>query len=799
MSPTDVPSSSVRSPSVRFPGIVIGLTFIGLVAIAFSIAIIQIESGVAAYLAGESIWSRGQVEAVRNLNVYAETGDPEELRKARYWYRIPIGDLEARKAMELAEMDYALARDGFLQGRNHPDDIPRMVLLFRLFNDYPYFREAIDAWRASDESLLALGDIMQELNTLWQKNRTLTPDVRELHRRLEQVSVDLASHAAAFREAMSQASRALSTILSFASVVFFLLLIVLAVVLILRLTKAIRASERNFRLTFERAAVGIVQVGEQGLLLEVNDAMCSLLAYSREDLLTLHYNDLIYVDDKHVGRDERIALERGKIDSTTITQRLRRSDGSLVWTKITMSRLARTEKDGQRFIGILEDVSEAHHLSEKLTHQAGHDDLTGLINRRAFEAYLSEALQRARSENFVHALCFIDLDQFKVVNDTSGHFVGDELLRQVAEELSRHLRKGDLLARLGGDEFGLILDCCEPDRAVKIAEKLRESLIATSFVWEDKHFNIGCSIGIVPISADSVSTMELMKTADSACNMVKEKGRNGVMLALEGDAELAARRKQMEWLDRIRTAVDSDGLMLDVQRIVANDQPGRMRYEVLVRMPGDDGEIVPPGAFLPAVERFGLASLLDRWVVEQVCQRLAALPEHVDGLEACHINLMGGSFDDAGFADFVIETLAKYKVAGGKICFEISEQAAIRNLADVKRFMNKLRLEGCTFAIDDFGTGLSSFGYIKQLPVDFLKIDGAFVTNMASDDTDLAMVRAINDIGQTLNKKMIAEFVEGQACLDLLQDMGVEYVQGFHLHSPERFCEWLKDTSGFKL
>jgi diguanylate cyclase (GGDEF)-like protein/PAS domain S-box-containing protein len=783
-----------RVPTVRSYSIVAGLSLFGLIAILFSIVVVQLGSGVSAYLAGESMWSRGQVEAVRNLDLYAQTGNPEQLEQARYWYKIPMGDFAARREMESPDMDYQLVREGFLQGQNHPDDILRMVILFKLFKDLPYFRESIAAWRATDAPLLELGKLMQQLNAAWQRDKTSSNNVLELHQRLKGIDIDLSAQAMEFRLSMSKASRALGVILSVASIVFFILLIGLAAFLVLRLTRVIRASERNFRMTFEHAPVGIVRVDNKGLILEANDAMCDLLGYSREDLQSLYYNELIFIDDISVGREQRIALERGNIENTSLEQRLRRADGSLVWTKIAMSRLATSADERQQFIGILEDVSDAHHLAEKLNYQAGHDDLTGLINRRSFEIYLEEALHLAHSEDFVHALCFIDLDRFKVVNDTVGHFVGDELLRQVADQLSRHLRKGDLLARIGGDEFGLILNCCEPDAAVKIAEKLRSALIENPFIWEDHNFNIGCSVGLVPITARSVNTAELIKAADAACNVAKEQGRNQVLMLAEEDTELATRRQQTEWLAKLRNAIEADTLFLDAQRIVCNEEHGFIRYEVFVRLLGDRGEAIPPGAFLPAAERFGFSASIDRWVIEHVCHQLASYPEHLEALEACHINLSGHSFEDTEFVNFVIETLTKYCINGEKLCFEIDEQDAVRNLADIKRFMATLRTWGCSFALDNVGKGLSSFSYLKELPVDFLKLDGVLVQTMLTDKTDQAMLRAINDIGQTLNKRMVAEFVENSETLALLNGMGVEYVQGFHVHQPERFSDWIENS-----
>lgn len=765
--------------------IVSALFCLGLFAIVFTVVVIQVQSGTSAYLSGLSIWSRNQVESVRHSELYSQTGDPLSLQKARISYQVPLGDLKARRLMESEEPDYKIVEEEFVRGANHPDDIQRMIWLFRLFHGAPYFRDAIAAWRETDPWILQLGETINQLEQLWQKPAIIPSELKSLRSDLVQLEEKLTQNAIIFRNKMNLASRTLTNILSVTTIIFFILLSGIATVLILKMTAAIRSSELKFRKTFEHAAIGITQVNNEGLILEVNGALCDLLKYSREELLALTYNQLIHPDDRYVDVDKRIALEKGELESICLNQRLCRGDGSVVWAKITMSSFEGLGPNSIRFIGIIEDVSDQQRLSEELSYQARHDDLTGLINRRAFEGYLDEALVRAKSENFVHGLCFIDLDQFKIINDTAGHLVGDKLLQQAAKLLSSHLRKGDLLARLGGDEFGLILECCEPAESLKLAEVLRQALVEMPFYWEGKSYSIGCSVGVVPITSSSGGMTELLQAADSACHMAKEQGRNRVVLAHEGDKVLSERRVQMEWLARIRYAINNDQLLLDSQRIILASDGTSDRVEVLVRMKGEQGEVILPDVFLPSAERFGLAHLIDRWVIEHVCKYFKAYPKELNTLSACHINISGRSFDHDDFADFTLNLLNEYQIPGDKLCFEITETAVVSNLMEASKFMDRMRQVGCTFALDDFGSGLSSFVYLKQLDVEYLKIDGSFVQNLARDKTDQAMVRAITDIGQTLGKVMIAEFVEDQQSLDYLKQLGVEYVQGYHLHHPE--------------
>lgn len=776
------------SPRIGYAGLVSGLVGAAILAAAFTVAVVQLQSSVSGYLAANGLWSRGQAETVRYLDRYAETGDPRALEQARNWYEIPLSDLRARQAMESADPDYDVVREHLRRGRFHPEDIPRVITLFPLFAETPHFRDALQAWRETDTQILELGRIADQLEAEWTSDDPSQPHIEELRAQLEKLSRELIVGATAFRGAMVEAGHMLTWLLSLAGIGFFFLLGSFAALLMLRLTRAIRRSEQKFRATFEQAAVGIAQGDQQGRFLEANQALCDILGYSREELRQMRYPSLIHPEDKWVGRAERQAAAAGELDSYTIEQRMIRADGETIWVKVTVSGFSdQADRSAMGYIAIVEDVSESRRLSEELSHQATHDDLTGLLNRRALERQLGDYLRRAHSENSVHALCFIDLDQFKIVNDTRGHVVGDELLRQVANHLGEHLRKGDLLARLGGDEFGLILDRCDPQSAVMVAEKLRRALDDATFIWQGYSFSAACSIGVVPITSKADDTTELLQAADAACQIAKEQGRNRVHLAEGNDAELSERREQMEWVGRIRAALEEDRLYLDAQAIASLTDPDRVRYEVLVRMLDENGQTVPPGAFLPASERFGLAHLIDRWVLEHVCRQLQEHPGHLAELEACHVNISGRSFDHEDFMDFVVGLLGRYSVPPEKLCFEITETAAIRHLSDVQAFMERLKGLGCTFALDDFGAGLSSFGYLRDMPVDLLKIDGSFVRKIATDETDRAMVRAINDIGQTLGKTIVAEFVEDDDAFNVLREMGVHYGQGFGIHRPSSF------------
>jgi diguanylate cyclase (GGDEF)-like protein/PAS domain S-box-containing protein len=437
------------------------------------------------------------------------------------------------------------------------------------------------------------------------------------------------------------------------------------------------------------------------------------------------------------------------------------------------------------------DITERKKGEEALSFQASHDALTGLVNRSDFERCLARALDTAHSSQDEHALCYLDLDQFKVVNDTCGHIAGDELLCQIGQLLSKSVRKHDTLARLGGDEFGVLMEHCTPEQALRVADTLRKSVGQFRFVWERQAFRIGVSIGLVPITHASESVAYILKAADSACYAAKDKGRNRVHVYHLDDTELARRHGEMQWVARIDQALEDNRLQLWSQQIVPVKGKAEQgaHFELLLRLIDERGETVPPGAFLPAAERYGLATKLDRWVVGAALDLLSRNPERLDRLHLCCINLSGTSLANEEFLEFVQERLEQSQVSARKICFEVTETAAIANLSRAITFMETLKQRGCQFALDDFGSGLSSFAYLKTLPVDYLKIDGAFVKDIVDDKVDMALVRSINDMGKVMGKRTIAEFVENNAILEKLRKIGVDYAQGYGISRPAPIVE----------
>jgi Amt family ammonium transporter len=441
---------------------------------------------------------------------------------------------------------------------------------------------------------------------------------------------------------------------------------------------------------------------------------------------------------------------------------------------------------------VFHDVTEERRIARALRFQAAHDALTGLINRREFELRLEQALERAAVDATEHALCYIDLDQFKVVNDTCGHAAGDDLLRQVSGLLQTHLSRRDTLARLGGDEFGLLLENCPEPAATRITGELLNALRAFRFAWGGHTFRLGASIGVAMISHPRQTLAQALSAADAACYAAKEAGRNRVKVVHAGDEDLAHRIGQMSWVSRIHGALEEGRLMLYGQPVLplsAGTPPARHYCEVLTRLQEPDGTSTLPETFIPAAERYGLMPRVDQWVLKEVVARLARAGSAQREQVIYGINLSALTLNLEGMLEWLSHLVRHYAIAPGTLCFEITETAAISNLALAREFITELKRLGCAFALDDFGSGMSSYNYLRNLGVDYLKIDGAFVVDAANDPVSRAMVDAINRVGHTMGIQTIAEWVEDDATLALMRQIGVDYVQGFAVARPQPLQE----------
>ena len=909
---------------IIWPFLVIVIVLLMLSAESMSILV-----ATRSYSEGESLWSKGQKRAMFSLMRYTETGAEADYYNYREALAVPLGDQKARLELEKADPDFAAAWQGFIEGRNHPEDVPGLIMLFRRFRHIEFMADVIALWTEGDRYIGELNVVAEELHALVIAGQDTPLALRAYRDRILEIDNRLTPLTDKFTRTLGDATRKTKTLLLIANFAAAAILLPIGILLSRRMVRYRENAEQALKLSQERFNLAVT--GSNDGLWDWNIASGEMYFSPRfEDLLGFAESEMgqsidmlmsrVHPDDKaaideafsnHLklgapfdvemrlltkSEDYRWFRSRGQSVRgptgkavrmagaiTDMTDRRQAAadlfaakeralvtlasiaDGVITtdpdgwveylnpvaeeltgWTTekargLPMQAILRMVDEGTRKLAanpiemvlreertieaastlllvrndgtefpimqsaapirarggeitgvvlVLHDVSRERQYVAKLSYQASHDSLTGLINRGEFERRLSLALKSAAQIGRHHAVMYLDLDQFKVVNDTCGHAAGDQLMRQVTAVLQRRLREGDTLARLGGDEFGVLLENCAPDNALRIADGLRQTVMDCHFAWEARSFNIGVSIGLVNVADGMFTLTDVLSAADSACYMAKEKGRNRVQVYHAGDTELSMRQGEMEWIGRLQKALEEDRFVLYSQDIAVLDPARKIEdhCEILIRMLDEKGELVPPMAFIPAAERYNLMPSIDRWVIRNafaIIARQRAEKEGAPGIFA--INLSGASIGDERFLDYVREQFTHFAVPPQSICFEITETAAIARLDKATDFINQLKSLGCLFSLDDFGAGMSSFAYLKHLPVDFLKIDGGFVKDMADDPIDRAMVEAINSVGHVMGKKTIAEFVDGERVIRLLREMGVDYAQGYGVAKPRPF------------
>jgi len=555
--------------------------------------------------------------------------------------------------------------------------------------------------------------------------------------------------------------------------------------------EALFREKESAQITLQSIGDGVITTNAASIIDYINPVAEQLTGWRLEDAMGKPVEEVFRVFHEETCEPLEnplgLAVRRTRAIKSVRPTLLIRRDGNELYVDSTAAPIR--DGAGRTAGGVLvfHDVSESRELNRRLSYHASHDLLTGLVNRREFESRLERALKSAKARESSYALCYLDIDQFKIVNDSCGHSAGDALLGQVGALLKSKVRWRDTLSRLGGDEFGILLESCSLDEAMRMAETLREAVRNFRFAWEERVFRLGASIGVVPITAENEDVASIISAADSACQAAKEQGRNRVHSFAENDMELMRRRREMQWAARINAALEEGRFELFRMQIQPLQKPEcGAHYELLLRMRDENGRIVAPDNFISAAERYNITPSIDRWVIENAFRWLVSEADERERLAMCSINLSGQSLGDDKFLPFVIDQFEKSGLDASKICFEITETAAVASFSQANRFIHALKELGCKFALDDFGTGLSSFGYLKHFPVDYLKIDGSFVREILHDPIDREMVRSINEIGHLTGKQTIAEFAENAEIIQMLTSIGVDFAQGYGIGQPTR-------------
>lgn len=787
-------------------GIVWPFMAIALFQVLLGCFSLYLMSAVRSYVGGESLWSKGQKDAIHYLDRYVQSRDERDWRRYRQAIAIPQGDRMLRESLNMPEPDLAAARAGILQGGNHPQDVSGIIWLYRYFRGFAPMQEALHWWTLGDAYLAELDALAQSVHARIAQAEPTPAEVGAWLEHIDNLNAQISPAAMAFSEALGAGSRQMLGLLVGVNLITALTLIVLALLRTHKLLALRRAIADALRLEKERAQVTLESIGDgvistdvDGSIVYMNPAAEKLTHWQSAQASGMPLAALFHLLDEGDRQDSSVLIERiqqGQLKSGSVHCKLiQRLDGSTVPVALVGSPI---HTDGQvsGAVLVLHDLTQERQYIANLSWQAAHDPLTGLVNRSEFEYHLEQLLSR---EGASHALLLLDLDQFKLINDGHGHAAGDQLLRHLCTVLPQGLREGDTLARLGGDEFGILLQDCSPDTAQEIAEVLLRMVENLHFVWKGRTFMTTASVGVVLIDAVRLSLEDALRAADLACYMAKERGRNRVQVYHPDDLELSLRSGEMAWIQRLRMALEEDRFCLYAQEIAPIDPQGtghdQRHIEILLRLRDESGNIVVPDRFIPAAERFGLMTTLDRWVVRTVFKLIAHSREHepAQALPAlCAINLSGASIGDTAFLAYLKQQFHSHGVAPGMICFEITETTAIADLGRAITFINELKALGCLFSLDDFCAGMSSFAYLKHLPVDFLKIDGSFVKDMLDNAVNRSMVEVINHIGHVMGKRTIAEYVETPLIEGVLREMGVDFAQGYLIGRPELLtCESL--------
>ena len=570
-------------------------------------------------------------------------------------------------------------------------------------------------------------------------------------------------------------------------------LFILAIGIAILDTRRIVKTEKQLFIEKELAQVtlhsigdGVITVDKNYIIQTINPVAETLTGTTAEKIIGENILNIYEGRDATQRTEINKSLRNAQASRSLFDFTLTQPDGTSYEVEHTITPIIDQDKNILGAVIILRDVTEMRSMEKRLSYQASHDALTGLINRREFEIRLKQTIRNAQTEQISHSICFLDLDKFKVINDTSGHAAGDEFLKQISSTIQNNLRHTDILARLGGDEFGIILDSCSVSRAKKICTQIIDTIKETRFNWGKNAFETGASIGIVPITERTISASDVMSSVDAACYEAKDKGRNRIQVFEPDDADFVKHRTETSWIQKIKSAIFNNHFELYFQEIIAINPtyPTPRTIEILIRL-NDHDKIIVPDSFIPTAERYNMMPLIDEWVISKTFDFLAEYKNKLNQDIRVAINLSGQSLSEDSVLNLITSNLRKNNNLKKEcICFEITETAAIANLSRAIEFIASIKQMGCKFSLDDFGSGLSSFSYLKNIPVDNLKIDGVFIRDVVDDPIDRVFVESIHNIGKMMGIKTTAEYVENEEILNCVKAIGIDYAQGYHLARP---------------
>ena len=753
-------------------------------AITIAVTLFDLLSAGRAFVAGESQWSKAQQAAIFHLDRYAELGDRTELENARRNLQIPLSDRRARIALLDGKGAFEDAKLALTEGSNHPDDVNGMVRMFRVFRNLSHFAEALELWREADIWVMRLDQLARELEQLDGDRVGGREQIRSIRSELDLLNQSMMAQASRFSENIAEGTRSLSRYAMTISVTSVLLFTLILAGVFLWAVAGMRRSQLQFWSTFELAPVGMSLVEPDGRIAEINEALCSFLERPAESLLGEALVQFCDLRDRsallHALEQEATSSGKGQ---HRLEARFTRPDRSIAWGKLSISSHDRVRGDHPTTIVVIEDISETRSLAAELAYQAAHDQLTGLANRREFERCLNQLLRENQTATQRHAVCLIDLDQFKLINDTFGHLAGDAVLVRLSERVHHCLRDGDMLARLDGDEFGVIMRNCSIETAARIAGRLRDAISRFEFRWEERPIQVSASIGVIEVNQATQDAARLMQQVDLLCYEAKEQGRNQVRVQADSRESSMRRQQEMDWVQRIKEAIAEERLRFHGQ-LIAPANGDQWRCELLVRLEDRDGRLFTASSFMEAAERYHVARMIDQWVVSKALEILPGMIKSFPRIVSWHVNLSGQSVNCSSVLPELLAAIDRASLPPGALCFEITESAAMHSIDEAREFFSALRTAGCEVALDDFGKGLSTFDYLKQLPVDLVKIDGGFVRELAHSELDHAMVRSIHEIARIAGMRTVAESVESIELILRLKQIGVDLLQGHAIHSP---------------